>query len=103
MKAVTAQAGQAALQDAEVKAVQAAVAAVMEPMDQRLVRLLAGSVAHLAELAVKAGSASSTAVIPFLTNRAEWAGLALCVLFGPDAHVHSHQLMLEHLNFLEIT
>ena len=26
-----------------------------------------------------------------------------CVLCGPDAHAPSHQLVLEHLNFLEIT
>jgi hypothetical protein len=30
------------------------------------------------------------------------AALALFVSFGPAIHVHSHQLVLVHLNFLEI-
>jgi hypothetical protein len=93
VKALTAQAGQAARQDPAVKAVQAAVVVVMVLMDYGLAHTLAAKAEHLAEQAVKVDSASLDAVVQFLTDRAEWAVLALCALFGPDARVHSHQLV----------
>jgi hypothetical protein len=99
VKAVTAQAGQVAHQDAAVKVVQAAVVAAMVLMDHCLAHSLAGLAGHLAGQAVKVDSALLDAVAQLFTNQAERAVLALCVLSGPDAHVHSQQLVLDHHNF----
>ena len=93
VKALTAQAGQVARQDAAVKVVQAAVVVAMVLTDHGLAHTLAVKAEHLVGQAVKVDSASLDAVVPSFTSWAEWAGLALCVLFGPGARVHSQQLV----------
>ena len=92
VKALTAQAGQVARQDAAVKVVQAAVVVAMVLTDHCLAHTLAVKAGHLAGQAVKVDSAPLDAVVPSFISWAEWVGLALCVLFGPGARVHFPQL-----------
>jgi hypothetical protein len=91
VKAVTARATR--VQDVRVKAVQAVVAAATLLLEHVLAHTLVGLAGLLVGLAVLAGSAFSAAVAQLFTNQAELAQSVLCVLSGPDARVHSHQLV----------